>query len=106
MDESRYLYRVDFRCDGVFNRGVFYASAEDVALSFCLHYTGIERFSAQPEWQFTIYQVLMDDLKTSQEVLVGIFNQDGYVDPMPEVDVHALKSQIQQLAEWNGRTIH
>ena len=105
LDEARYLYRVDYFCDSILNRGVFYASNEDVALSFCLHYTGIEKYSAKPKWQFTIYQVLLDDLKTSEETLIGIFNQDGYVDPMPEVDVHVLKSQMQMLAEWNGRTI-
>ena len=105
MDETRYLYRVDFRCDGIFSCGLFYGSSEDTALSFCLHYTGIERYSSKPAWQFTIYQVLMDDVKTSQEILVGIFNQDGYVDPIPEVDVAILKDQIRQLADWNGRTI-
>ena len=47
----------------------------------------------------------MDEVKVSQEMLIGIFNQDGYVDPMPEVDLGMLKSRIQQLAEWNGRTI-
>jgi hypothetical protein len=105
MEESRYMYRVDFRCDGLFSRGLFYASSEDMALSYCLHYTGIEPYSKKPSWQLTIYQVLMDDLATSAETLVGIFNQDGYVDPMPEVDVNVLKDQIQMLLDWNGRSI-
>src|SRR5580658_8778000 len=102
MADSKSLYRVDYRCGDDVVKGVFYASDEDIALSFCLHYTGIEKLSMKPAWLLTIYDVLMDDIETSQETLVAILDQDGYVVPLPEIDLDELKSRIQMLIDLHG----
>lgn len=104
MHDQRCFYRVDMFCEGKLNRGLFYASHEDSALSFCLHYTGIKKLSDQPEWKLAIYEVLMDDVELSQETLMAAFDQDGYVVPLPEVDLAALKSTIQHLIDMHGST--
>jgi hypothetical protein len=99
MDEPRYLFRVDFRCGDNLLPGVFYASSEDTALSYCLHYTSIERFSREPEWTLLIYRVLMDDLRWREEQLVEMFDQNGYVVPIPEVDLDVLERTIHNLID-------
>ena len=103
MVVPNYLYRVDLRCgeDDV-TRGVFYGSDEDIALSFCLQYTGIKKLSPKPAWNLTVYEVLMDDLETSQETLVAILDQDGYTVPIPDVDLDELKSRIRMLIDLYG----
>jgi hypothetical protein len=103
MAIPNYLYRVDLRSsDDDVTRGVFYGSDEDIALSFCLQYTGIKKLSPKPEWNLTVYEVLMDDLDTSQETLIAILDQDGYMVPLPEVDVDELKSRIRNLIDLYG----
>ena len=97
-----YLYRVDFRGGEDVFRGVFYGRDEDSAMSFCLHYTGIKKLSPKPAWQLTIYEVLMDDLETSQETLTAILDQDGYVVPPPEIDMDELKLTIKQVIDNHG----
>lgn len=97
-----YLYRVDYRCGAEVSRGVFYASDEDSALSFCLHFTGIEKLSSKPAWQLTIYEVLMDDIHNSKEALLAILDQDGYVVPLPEIDIDELRLRIQQVIDSHG----
>lgn len=99
---ANYLYRVDHRCGEDVTRGVFYGSDEDIALSFCLHYTGIKKLSAKPAWLLTIYEVLMDDLENNQETLIAILDQDGYVVPLPEIDMDELKLRIQHVIEAHG----
>ena len=99
---ANFLFRVDLRCGDDVSNGVFYASDEDMALSFCLHYTGIKKLSAKPAWQLTIYEVLMDDLDNSQETLTAILDQDGYVVPLPEIDMDELRTRIQQVIDSHG----
>ena len=99
---AKYLYRVDYRCGDDVIRGVFYGSNEDIALSFCLHYTGITKFSLQAAWLLTIYEVLIDEIEHSQETLVAILDQDGYVVPLPEVDLDELKARIRQVIDMHG----
>lgn len=99
---ANYLYRVDHRCGDEVSRGVFYASNEDSALSFCLHYTGIQKLSLKPAWQLTVYEVLMDDIDNSQETLMAILDQDGYVVPLPEIDMEELHFRIRQLIDSYG----
>ena len=99
---ANYLYRVDFRCGEEVSAGVFYASEEDMALSFCLHYTGIKKLSPKPAWLLTIYEVLMDDLENSQETLTAILDQDGYVVPLPEIDMDELRMRIRQVIDNHG----
>jgi hypothetical protein len=102
MADPKSMYRVDLRCAEDVLRGVFYGSDEDIALSFCLHYTGIKKLSPKPAWNLTIYEVLMDDLETSQETLIAILDQDGYVVPLPEIDLNELKSRIRMLIDLHG----
>jgi hypothetical protein len=102
MADANFLYRVDFRCGEEVNRGVFYGSDEDIALSFCLHYTGIKKFSPNPAWLLTVYEVLMDDLENSQETLTAILDQDGYVVPLPEIDLDELKMRIRHIIDLHG----
>ena len=99
---ANYLYRVDLRCGEDVTGGVFYASDEDSALSFCLHYTGIKKLSLKPAWLLTIYEVLMDDLENSEETLVAILDQDGYVVPLPEIDMEELRLRIRQVIDTLG----
>ena len=99
---ANYLYRVDLRSGEDVSAGVFYASDEDSALRFCLHYTGIKKLSPKPAWQLTIYEVLMDDLDNSQETLTAILDQDGYVVPLPEIDMDELRTRIQQVIDSHG----
>ena len=99
---ANYLYRVDHRCGDELSPGVFYASSEDSALSFCLHYTGIRKLSSKPTWQLTVYEVLMDDIDNSQETLMAILDQDGYVVPLPEIDMEELHLRIRQLIDSYG----
>ncbi len=96
---ANYLYRVDYRCGEELSPGVFYASDEDTALSFCLHYTGIKKLSSRPAWWLTIYEVLMDDIENSQETLTTILDQDGFIVPLPEVDIDQLKLRIRQVID-------
>jgi hypothetical protein len=103
MADANFLYRVDYRCGEEVTRGVFYGSDEDIALSFCLHYTGIKKFSLKPAWLLTIYEVLMDDLDNSQETLTAILDQDGYIVPLPEIDLDELKMRIQHLIDLHHR---
>jgi hypothetical protein len=103
MAVPKSLYRVDLRCGQDVSRGVFYGSDEDIALSFCLHYTGIKKLSNKPAWNLTIYEVLMDDLETSQEILTAILDQDGFVVPLPEIDLDELKSRIRMLIDLHGK---
>jgi len=102
MADANFLYRVDYRCGEEVNRGVFYGSDEDIALSFCLHYTGIKKFSTKPAWLLTIYEVLMDDLENSQETLTVILDQDGFIVPLPEIDLDELKLRIRQIIDSHG----
>ena len=99
---SNFLYRVDLRCGEELSKGVFYASDEDNALSFCLHYTGIKKLSPKPAWLLTIYEVLMDDLENSQETLTAILDQDGFIVPLPEIDLDELRLRIQQVIDNHG----
>lgn len=99
---AHYLYRVDFRCGEEVTGGVFYASDEDMALSFCLHYTGIKKLSPKPAWLLTIYEVLMDDIEKSEETLTAILDQDGYVVPLPEIDMDELRMRIRQVIDTLG----
>ena len=103
MPEAQiFLFRVDLRCGEEVTRGVFYGSHEDTALSFCLHYTAIKKLSPKPAWQLTIYEVLMDDIYCSQETLVAILDQDGFVVPLPDIDLDELKLRIRQLIDAHG----
>ena len=96
---ANFLYRVDLRCGEDVSPGVFYASDEDFALSFCLQYTGIKKLSPKPTWLLTIYEVLMDDLDKSQETLTAILDQDGYIVPLPEIDMDELRLRIKQVID-------
>ena len=99
---ANFLYRVDLRCGEDVTTGVFYATDEDMALSFCLHYTGIKKLSPKPAWLLTIYEVLMDDLDNSMETLTAILDQDGYVVPLPEIDMDELRLRIRQVIDEHG----
>lgn len=97
MQEANYIYRVDWRCGQKVEPGVFLASTEDTALSYCLEFTAIRKYSQEPVWMFTINKVLIDDIQRRYEELTTIFDQDGYVVPLPEVDLDELLRSVKRV---------
>lgn len=100
MEERNYLFRVDWRCGERVEGGVFYGSSEDIALSYCLEFTAIRKYSQEPAWTFTVNKVLIDDVNKRYEELTTIFDQDGFVVPLPEVDLEDLMRNIRRVRDW------
>jgi len=73
---------------------VFIASDEDCAISYCLHWTGISKFSKEPEWQLRIYERALDDIHTDWQNIITIFDQDGFTVDVPDIDIGGICSQI------------
>lgn len=99
MANPNYIFRVDWRCGLKIVSGVFLASAEDIALSYCLEFTAVRKYSQEPAWLFSVHKVLIDEIHTRYEELVTIFDQDGFVVPLPEVDMNALRRGIRRVQE-------
>jgi hypothetical protein len=75
---------------------VFIASDEDYAISYCLHWTGLFKFSKEPEWQLRIYERALDDIHTDWQNIVTIFDQDGFTVDVPDIDISGICRQIGQ----------
>ena len=80
-----YLFIVNYQAGKNWKHGVFYGSDLDSALRFCLHYTGIKKFSPEPEWRLVVYKTLINDLHRRHAVCVAAFDQDGYSIPIPNL---------------------
>ena len=74
------IFVVHFRSPTESLRNVFIASDEDTAISYCLQWTSIEKFSKEPAWQLCVYERSMDDISTDSQVIVTMFDQDGFTD--------------------------
>jgi hypothetical protein len=78
-------------------KNVFIASDEDTAISYCLQWTSIERFSREPTWQLLVYERAVDDIHADWQHIVTAFDQDGYTVDVPEIDItpvcRAIKDQ-------------
>ena len=75
-------------------QNVFIASDEDAAISYCLHWTGIRKFSKEPEWQLRIYERALDDIHTDWQNIITIFDQDGFTVDVPDIDISGICRQI------------
>ena len=81
-------------------KNVFIASDEDTAISYCLQWTSVTKFSKEPVWQFYVYERAVDDLYTDWQHIVTIFDQDGFTVEVPEIDISHLCRTIAANAEW------
>lgn len=103
MKSAQYVYVVHFRCEGKTERGVFFASDEETALRFCLHYTGPYKFSQSAQWELSVHRELMNDMDRRVSVCVAIFDQDGYLLPIPDLSPEefgvAIRRILQRLTE-------
>ena len=73
---------------------VFIASDEDAAISYCLHWTSLRKFSKEPEWQLRIYERALDDIHTDWQYIVTIFDQDGFTVDVPDIDISGVCRRI------------
>jgi len=71
-------------------KNVFIASDEDTAISYCLEWTGVRKFSNEPAWRLLIYERAMDDIHADWQHIVTVFDQDGYTVDVPEIDMDEL----------------
>src|SRR4029453_17682442 len=81
-------------------KNVFIASDEDTAISYCLQWTSMTKFSNQPVWQLQIHERAMDDIHTDWQHIVTIFDQDGYTVDVPDINIAPVCKAIEQANEW------
>jgi hypothetical protein len=74
------VFVVHFRSPTESIKNVFIASDEDTAISYCLQWTSIVKFSNEATWQFQIYERAVDDI--------------------PEIDITPACRAIEQAKEW------
>lgn len=78
---------------------VFIASDEDAAISYCLHWTSLIKFSKEPVWQLRIYERALDDIHTDWQNIITIFDQDGFTVDVPDIDISGICRQIARRQE-------
>jgi hypothetical protein len=88
------VFVVHFRSPSESLQNVFIASDEDTAISYCLQWTSVNKFSSEPSWQLRIYERAVDDIHTDWQNIVTIFDQDGFTVDVPEIDISGLCSGI------------
>ena len=93
------VFVVHFRSPTESLRNVFIASDEDTAVSYCLQWTSIEKFSKEPIWQLCVYERSMDDISTDWQTIVTMFDQDGYTVDIPDIDIEGLCKSIGRIRE-------
>jgi hypothetical protein len=84
--EQEFVYVVHFRSLKQNRRGVFYATDEDTALKFCIHYTSVEKFSRELWWMLLIYRELANNIYKRETAYVAGVNQDGLPVEIPPTD--------------------
>ena len=80
-------------------KNVFIASDEDTAISYCLQWTGVDKFSREPAWQLRIYERAMDDIHADWQHIVTAFDQDGYTVDVPDIDITPVCRAIERRGE-------
>jgi hypothetical protein len=93
------VFVVHFRSPTESLRNVFIASDEDTAISYCLQWTSIEKFSKEPIWQLCVYERSMDDISTDWQTIVTMFDQDGYTMDVPDIDIAGLCKSFERMRE-------
>ena len=84
-------------------KNVFIGSDEDTAISYCLQWTGIAKFSNEPVWQLQIHERAMDDIHADWQHIVTIFDQDGFTVDVPEINIAPVCKAIEQASEWRDQ---
>ena|ERR1700722_1337015 len=84
------VFVVHFRSPTESLSNVFIASDEDTAISYCLQWTSIEKFSKEPVWQLCVYERSIDGISADSQVIVTMFDQDGFTVDIPPVDIEGL----------------
>ena len=80
-------------------KNVFIASDEDTAISYCLQWTSIEKFSSAPSWQLRVYERAMDDIHADWQHIVTAFDQDGFTVDVPDIDIAPVCRAIERRNE-------
>ena len=88
------VFVVHYWCPTESLKNVFIASDEDTAISYCLQWTSVTKFSNEPEWQFYVYERAVDDIYTDWQHIVTIFDQQGYTVDVPDIDIGPLCRSI------------
>jgi len=88
------VFVVHFRSPTESLQNVFIASDEDTAISYCLQWTSLTKFSKEPEWQLRIYERALDDLHSAWQNIITIFDQDGFTVDVPDIDISGICRQI------------
>jgi hypothetical protein len=94
------VFVVHFRSPKESLNNVFIASDEDTAISFCLQWTGVTKFSSEPAWHLRIYERAVDDIHTDWQNIVTIFDQDGFTVDVPEINIDGLCKAIGRAKGW------
>ena len=97
------VFVVHFRSPRETLNNVFIASDEDKAISYCLQWTGVTKFSNEPAWQLYIYERAVDDIYTDWQHIVTVFDQDGYTVDVPDIDIGPVCRAIRDSSEWRER---
>ena len=99
------VFLVHFRSPTESLKNVFIASDEDTAISYCLQWTSVTKFSKEPVWQFYVYERAVDDLYTDWQHIVTIFDQDGFTVEVPEINIDQLCKSIAKANEWRDEEL-
>lgn len=94
------VFVVHFRSPTESLKNVFIASDEDTAVSYCLQWTSITKFSNEPSWQLCIYERAVDDIYTDWQNIVTIFDQDGFTVDVPDIDISGICGTISRANDW------
>ena len=94
------VYVVHFRSPTESLKNVFIASDEDTAISYCLQWTSMTKFSRQPTWQLQIHERAVDDIHADWQHIVTIFDQDGFTVDVPEINLAPAFRAIERANEW------
>ena len=94
------VFVVHYRSPTESLKNVFIASDQDTAISYCLQWTSLTKFSKEPEWQLCIYERALDDIHTDWQNIITIFDQDGFTVDVPHIDISGICKQIGQAGEW------
>ena len=88
------VFVVHYRSPTESLQNVFIASDEDTAISYCLQWTSLTKFSKEPEWQLRIYERAVDDIHTDWQNIITVFDQDGFTVDVPDIDISGICSQF------------
>ena len=100
MENMKSVFVVHFCSPTETLKNVFIASDEDTAISYCLQWTSITKFSSEPIWQFQIYERAVDDIQTDWQHIVTIFDKDGFIVDVPAINIDPVCRAIERRSGW------